>query len=129
MSKEHGHFHWNELMTRNREAAKAFYAETLGWTYEAFPMADGGDYAVCMMNGQPVGGMMEIKEGMGLDEMADRWFAYIAVDDIDARLEKVAAAGGAIERPAFDIEGVGRIAIVRDKAGSTVGWITPATEG
>ena len=129
MSKEHGHFHWNELMTRNREAAKAFYAETLGWTYEAFPMADGGDYAVCMMNGQPVGGMMEIKQGSGLDHVPDGWFAYIAVDDIDARLEKVAAAGGAIERPAFDVPGVGRIAMVRDKAGSAIGWITPAGEG
>ena len=128
MSTEHGHFHWNELMTRKREAAKAFYAETLGWTYDAFPMADGGDYAVCMMKGRPVGGMMEIEEGMGLDELADRWFAYIAVDDIDARLEKVAAAGGSIERPAFDIPGVGRIAIVRDKAGSAIGWITPAAE-
>ena len=129
MSKEHGHFHWNELMTRNREAAKAFYAETLGWTYEAFPMADGGDYAVCMMNGQPVGGMMEIKQGSGLDQVPDGWFAYIAVDDIDARLEKVAAAGGSIERPAFDVPGVGRIALVRDKAGSAIGWITPAGEG
>ena len=128
MSKEHGHFHWNELMTRNREAAKAFYAETLGWTYDAFPMGDGGDYAVCMMNGQPVGGMLEIKAGSGMDQAPDCWFAYIAVDDIDARLEKVAAAGGAIERPAFDVPGVGRIAIVRDKAGSSIGWITPAGE-
>ena len=129
MSREHGHFHWNELMTRDREAAKAFYGETLGWTYDAFPMADGGDYAVCMMNGQPVGGMLEIKPGTGLDDVPDCWFAYIAVDDIDARLEKVAAAGGAVERPAFDVPGVGRIAIVRDKAGSSIGWITPRTEG
>jgi predicted enzyme related to lactoylglutathione lyase len=129
MSKEHGHFHWNELMTRNREAAKAFYAETLGWTYDAFPMADGGDYAVCMMNGQPVGGMLEIKAGSSLDQVPDGWFAYIAVDNIDARLEKVAAAGGAVERPAFDVPGVGRIAVVRDKAGSAIGWITPASEG
>ena len=129
MSKEHGHFHWNELMTRDREAAKAFYAETLGWTYDTFPMADGGDYAVCMMNGRPVGGMLEIKPGTGLDDVPDCWFAYIAVDDIDARLEKVAAAGGAVERPAFDVPGVGRIAIVRDKAGSSIGWITPGTEG
>ena len=129
MSKEHGHFHWNELMTRDREAAKAFYAETLGWSYDAFPMADGGDYAVCMMNGQPVGGMLEIKPNPEMDHVPDCWFAYIAVDDIDARLEKVPAAGGAIERPAFDVPGVGRIAIVRDKAGSSIGWITPASEG
>ena len=129
MSTEHGHFHWNELMTWNREAAKAFYAETLGWTYDLFPMPDGGDYTVCMMDGQPVGGIFEMKQGMGFDGIPDNWFAYIAVDDIDARLETVAAAGGTIERPAFDIPGVGRIAILRDKAGSAIGWITPACEG
>jgi predicted enzyme related to lactoylglutathione lyase len=73
--------------------------------------------------------MLEIKEGSGLDHGPDGWFAYIAVDDIDARLEKVAAAGGTIERPGFDVPGVGRIAVVRDKAGSAIGWITPAGEG
>ncbi len=130
MTSEHGHFHWNELMTWKREAAKTFYAETLGWSFEAFPMADGGDYAVCMMDGTPVGGMMEMKDGMGFDGVPDHWFAYIAVDDIDARLEKVAASGGSILRPAFEVPMVGRIAIVRDAAGSAIGWITPAaTEG
>ena len=128
MTTDHGHFHWNELMTSDREAAKDFYSETLGWTYEAFPMADGGDYAVCMMDGQPVGGMMEMKEETRISGVSDCWFSYIAVDDIDARLERVAEAEGSIERPAFDIPGVGRVAIVRDRAGSAVGWITPAAE-
>ena len=128
MTTDHGHFHWNELMTSDREAAKDFYSETLGWTYEAFPMADGGDYAVCMMDGQPVGGMMEMKEETRISGVSDCWFPYIAVDDIDARLERVAEAEGSIERPAFDIPGVGRVAIVRDRAGSAVGWITPAAE-
>jgi predicted enzyme related to lactoylglutathione lyase len=26
-------FFWNELMTRDPERAKAFYADTLGWIY------------------------------------------------------------------------------------------------
>jgi uncharacterized protein len=37
----HGHFHWNELMTRNPEQAKSFYGATVGWTFEAMPMPDG----------------------------------------------------------------------------------------
>ncbi len=32
---EHGTFCWNELMTRDAEKAKAFYAATLGWTFAA----------------------------------------------------------------------------------------------
>lgn len=125
MSTEHGHFHWNELITSDREAAKDFYSETLGWTYEAFPMADGGDYTVCLMDGQPVGGMMEAPDEAAIRRVSNCWFPYIAVDDIDARLNRVAEAEGSVERPAFDIPGVGRIAIVRDRAGSAVGWITP----
>ena len=82
---------------------------------------------VCMAGDQPAGGIIEIEAGM--EAMAEIWFPYIAVDDIDRRLALVEAAGGKIERPAFDVPGVGRIAIVRDKAGCAVGWITPAEEG
>ena len=34
----HGHFYWNELMTRDAEKAKKFYSTTLGWTFE--PMSE-----------------------------------------------------------------------------------------
>jgi predicted enzyme related to lactoylglutathione lyase len=88
MSTEHGHFHWNELMTTHRDAAKDFYSETLGWTYESFPMADGGDYAVCMMDGQPVAGMVEVTDEDRIAGLPDCWFPYISVDDIDVRLER-----------------------------------------
>ena len=37
----HGHFYWNELMTRNAERDKKFYGATVGWTFEAMPMPDG----------------------------------------------------------------------------------------
>ena len=121
----HGHFHWNELNTWNVEKATEFYAETLGWTYDRFAMADGVDYTVCMSGGEPVGGIFEICKGQGMDEVPDHWFAYITVDDIDARLEEVEPAGGTICREPFDVPGVGRISIVQDKAGAVAGWITP----
>ncbi|MFQ5973749.1 MAG: VOC family protein [Alphaproteobacteria bacterium] len=129
MSK-HGHFHWNELMTWDAEKAKAFYADTLGWTFEAFPMPEGaGAYTVCKAGDDPVGGIMEMKPGTGFDGVPDHWFAYITVDDVDSRLAKVEAAGGQVMRPPFDVPNVGRIAIVKDAAGGAVGWITPAQEG
>jgi predicted enzyme related to lactoylglutathione lyase len=31
----HGHFHWNELMTKDAERAKRFYGGTIGWTFDA----------------------------------------------------------------------------------------------
>lgn len=124
----HGLFHWNELMTWSVEKAKAFYADTLGWSYEAFPMED-GDYTVCKAGDEVAGGIFEMKPGAGFDGISDQWFPYIAVDDIDARVAKVQGAGGEVMRPPFDVPGVGRIATVRDKAGAAVGWITPDEQG
>ena len=89
-------------------------------------MGDGGEYTVCMSGGEPVGGIFEICKGQGMDEVPDHWFAYIAVDDVDARLREVGAAGGTICREPFDGPGVGRISVVQDKVGGVVGWITPA---
>ncbi len=126
MNREHGHFHWNELMTNDREAAAKFYADTLGWTYNDMPMPEGFVYKVIMVGEQPVGGMMQIAPHMG--EMADHWIAYVAVDDVDARVAKVEAAGGKIAQPPFDVEGVGRIAMVVDATGAAMGWIQPAPQ-
>ena len=86
------------------------------------------EYTVCKSGDVPVGGMIEMS-GALFDGIPNHWFAYIAVDDIDARLAKVEAAGGDIIRPAFDVPKVGRIAVVKDKTGAAIGWITPAEQG
>jgi predicted enzyme related to lactoylglutathione lyase len=51
--------------------------------------------------------------------------SYIAVDDVDARVAKAVKAGAQVMKPAFDIPGVGRIAILTEPGGAGVGWITP----
>ena len=53
------------------------------------------------------------------------WFAYIEVDDVDARVKRIAANGGKLHREPFDIPDVGRIAIVADATGAMIGWMTP----
>ena len=123
----HGTFYWNELMTRSLDKAKAFYQETLGWQYEAHPMADGSTYTLCKAGETMAAGMLEMKPGGGFDGIPDHWFAYIAVDDIDTRIAGVEAAGGEICRAPFDVPDVGRFAVVKDSAGAFVGWVTPAT--
>lgn len=118
---DHGTFYWNELMTRSVEKAKAFYSKTLGWTYDDMPMEGGGMYYVAKSGDRVVGGLMQF-------EGPDMWFAYIAVDDLDARLKKLKEAGGTIKKEPFDIPGVGRIAIVADCNGAAQGWIVPAPQ-
>lgn len=121
---EHGSFIWNELNTHEPDKAKAFYAATLGWSFEPMAMENGVDYTVIVKGGRRIGGIFEMSaaEFAGLP---DHWLTYVAVDDVDARLAKVEAAGGSIIRPGFDVADVGRIGIVRDSTGAYLAWMTP----
>jgi predicted enzyme related to lactoylglutathione lyase len=121
----HGHFHWNELMTRDIERAKKFYADTLGWTYEAIQSPDGSTYWVASAEGQPVAGIFDLN-GPEYDGVPESWMAYIAVDDIDTRLRKAAQAGAKVMKEPLDVPGVGRIAILSEPGGAGIGWMTPA---
>jgi predicted enzyme related to lactoylglutathione lyase len=125
MPNSHGTFHWNELMARDVAAAKKFYAETIGWTYDGMPMPDGGTYWLAKMGDQPVAGIFDIS-GPDYQGVPDGWMPYLAVDDIDARVKKAVAAGARVMKPAFDVPGVGRIVILMEPGGAGVGWITPA---
>jgi predicted enzyme related to lactoylglutathione lyase len=122
---QHGHFHWNELMTRDVEGAKSFYGATVGWRFDAMPMVAGGTYWVCKAGDQPVAGILDISQPR-FEGIPAHWFAYLAVDDVDVRVAKATAAGAELMRPLFDIPGVGRIAILKDPTGAGLGWITPA---
>ncbi|MBC00443.1 MAG: glyoxalase [Rhodobacteraceae bacterium] len=124
MPVAHGIFYWNELMTRDVEGAKAFYGAALGWTFAPMPMPDGTYWLVMASGEAPVAGLFDIHM-MDDPQMQPHWMSYIAVDDVDARLEAAVGAGGSILRPPFDVEGVGRIAIVRDPEGAVTGWMTP----
>jgi predicted enzyme related to lactoylglutathione lyase len=113
-------------MTRDVEGAKAFYGETVGWQFDAMPMAE-GTYWVCKDGDKAVGGIFD----MSPPEFANippHWFAYLAVDDVAARTAKATAVGGELMRPLFDVPGVGRIAILKDPTGAVLGWITPTPQ-
>jgi len=125
MRGTHGTFYWNELMARDVEGAKKFYAQTMGWSFDAMPMPGGGSYWVAKIGDQPVGGIFDIS-GPDYNDVAVGWMSYIAVDDVDARVKKAVAAGAKVMKPAFDVPGVGRIVILQEPGGAGIGWMTPA---
>jgi uncharacterized protein len=125
MAWSHGHFHWNELMTRDVARAKNFYADAMGWTFDSMPMPDGGTYWLANAGGTPVAGIFDIS-GAKYKDVPESWMPYIAVDDVDARVKKAAKAGATVMKPAFDVPGVGRIVILAEPGGAGVGWMTPA---
>lgn len=126
MGDAHGDIHWNELITNDAEAAKKFYADVMGWSYDSMPMPD-GTYHVCKRGDDMVGGLFEASAEMGGDD--PHWQTYFAVDDVDASIEKIRAAGGSVVRDPFDVPGVGRIAMVADPTGAVSGIMKPAQQG
>ncbi|MEK4033261.1 VOC family protein [Methylocystis sp. IM3] len=119
----HGVVCWSELAVHDVARAQTFYAETLGWRFEPMTMPDMTYWIICCGEAR-VGGMFEMK-GAAFDGVPEHWLTYIAVDDIDARLAKAAAAGAKICKDAFDIPGVGRMAVLAEPGGAVVAWMTP----
>ena len=120
----HGHFHWNERMTRDAEGIKAFYQDTIGWTFDAMQTPDGKTYWLAIVSGQPVAGIFSI-DAPDFDGVPEAWMSYLAVDDVDARVAKAVKAGAKLMRPIFDVPDVGRIAILKEPGGAGIGWMTP----
>jgi predicted enzyme related to lactoylglutathione lyase len=120
----HGNFYWNELNTRDAEAAKNFYGSTLGWIFEPMPMPSGSTYWVAKLGDTPVAGIFSMS-GPDFEGVPEAWFSYISVDDVDKRTKKLVAAGGKIIRGPYDIANVGRLVILADNAGARLGFMTP----
>ena len=118
MSENHGKIIWTELMTRDFEGAKKFYTDICGWTFATMPYMEGMDETYNCAFGDdpsiPVCGIGDMDK-MQLDKnIPPHWFTYIAVDDVDAAAETARSNGGSIVREPFDVENIGRIAIMTD---------------
>ena len=122
---KHGYFYWNELMTRDVQQTKDFYAATLGWTFRDMPMGNGVTYTLIVDGETNIGGVMNMAGNPQFEGVPEGWVSYIAVDDIDAAVARVAKAGGTITQPPFDVPGVGRIAMIQQPGGAMIGWMTP----
>jgi predicted enzyme related to lactoylglutathione lyase len=84
-----------------------------------------GTYWLAKMGGKPVGGIFPLSSPQ-FDGVPESWMSYLAVDNVDGRVEKATAAGAKLMRPIFDVPNVGRIAILTEPGGAGVGWMTPA---
>ncbi|MDH4440253.1 MAG: VOC family protein [Rhizobium sp.] len=125
----HGTFIWHELMTPDPAAAKAFYGPLLGWEPTDMQM-EGFTYTSFAVPGFPFGvtGMMALTDEMKGQGIPPNWTGYIAVDDVDAMVADYQSNGGVICRPAQDIPGVGRFAVVADPQGAVLCIMTPMME-
>jgi len=120
MMSRDGVFGWHELMTTDVEGAKTFYAASLGWTFDQIKMGL-SSYWLAKLEGRPVAGIVDM--GRAPAGASSHWFSYVLVDDIEARVSAIEAAGGTVQRAPFLVGGIGRIAVVSDKSGADLGLL------
>ena len=122
-------YSWNELLSRDVEAAKAFYSEVFGWAYEGMGMGPDGTYWV-IQGGEDggMGGLMGRPPQLP-DFVPDHWAVYFIVADLDAKVAAVQAAGGGVMHGPTDVPGIGRISTVTDPAGGAFSMLQPAPQG
>jgi predicted enzyme related to lactoylglutathione lyase len=125
MTKTHGSWIWYELMTTDPEGAKAFYEAVVGWTMTP-GTSETGDYGfIANADGGMTGGLLKLTQDMTAHGARPCWLGYIGVDDVDAFLPRLEAAGGKVTMPARDVPMAGRIAMVTDCCGAPFYVMTP----
>src|ERR1700756_1335153 len=117
---------WVDLQTTDQSAAKQFYASLLGWSYDDNPMPQGGVYSMATVNGKTVAAIAPMPPGAP-EGRPPMWNTYIAVDDVDATVDKVGPAGGQVLMAPVDIGEAGRRAFVSDppRPAPGGGWGAP----
>jgi uncharacterized protein len=106
---------WNELQTRDSEAAGDFYGGLFGW--EAEPIEDDGRvvYTTIKNAGNQNGGFMPMTEQHG--DAPSFWLPYFTVSSRDAAMERARELGGTVFAGPLDLPS-GKIAVLGDPQGA-----------
>jgi len=93
-SDEHhpGKMVWADLTTPDLAAAEKFYGGLFGWTFQRIRAGE-VNYAVAMLDGRPIGGMVEKPIPAGQHQQS-AWLTFFATNDVEDG-KKVAVSHGA----------------------------------
>ena len=110
-----GSMWWAELLTRDVQSAKSFYAALLGWK-AVDTLKYGIHYSVFKLGDASVAGLLPIRADWG--PVSPYWQILFAVEDCDAAVERATSAGGSLVFGPNDIPNAGRAAIISDPGGA-----------
>jgi predicted enzyme related to lactoylglutathione lyase len=117
-SANEGLFVWYEHLTKDVQAAIAFYSEVVGWKTQPF----GDEYVMWVGSQGPLGGVMKLPEGMGAPP---HWMAHVGVANVDSTAALAKKLGGKVHKEPTDIPTVGRFAVLGDPQGAVISVFTP----
>jgi uncharacterized protein len=114
---EPGALAWNELNTRDVEGAKVFYGAVFGWGFDEMKMGENETYTMITLDGNPVGGILDLDERGVPAEIPAHWLVYFAVEDADATIAQAKERGANVMMEPIDLP-VGRFGILTDPHGA-----------
>jgi predicted enzyme related to lactoylglutathione lyase len=120
-----GKFVWYEHVSSDVKKAQAFYGSLLGWKVSPFPMGQ-STYDMILSGASldtMIGGYATSEDRKG-----SHWISYVSVEDVDATVKAVTAAGGKVVEPPSDIPEVGRQARIADPQGAEL-WVFKNLKG
>jgi predicted enzyme related to lactoylglutathione lyase len=119
-----GAFVWHEQVSDDPEQAQDFYTKLFGWGTESFDAA-GMEYTMISSGGQTHGGFGTAQESAP----PPHWLSHVGVENLDETIEKAKGAGGKVVAGPFDMENVGRMAILGDPQGAFISAYQSLREG
>jgi predicted enzyme related to lactoylglutathione lyase len=107
-------------MTPDAEASRSFYGDLFGWTAEVGSEEFGG-YFNFHRDGEPIAGGMPNND----PNTPNGWSVYLASDDAQATVDKVAANGGQVLVPPMPVGDLGTMAVLIDAGQASIGVWQP----
>ena len=104
---------WVTNLQHDVPTATAFYAELFGWEMESGP-EDVAPYALGRLRGREVAGIGTMPD----PDAPPAWVMEVRVDDLEATVAKVRAAGGTVLQQSVDFTPVGRLGVFEDRQGA-----------
>jgi predicted enzyme related to lactoylglutathione lyase len=113
-----GKFCWMEIATTDKEAAKKFYSELIGWEMKDTPAGDIGTYTMMNLGGKEVGGLYQLNQEQLSQNVPPHWLNYVLVEDADKVTNQAESLGAQILVGPMDVMDVGRMSVLKDPQGA-----------
>ena len=111
---------WIDTQQPDRDAALRFYGAVFGWSFENHLQRGDRAYDLATLDGRVVAAI-----GSGPSDTTATWTTYIGVDDVEAAVANVEAAGGTVVAPPLRAGSAGRLALVTDPTGANLALWEP----
>ncbi|SER27918.1 hypothetical protein SAMN05216188_109283 [Lentzea xinjiangensis] len=110
-------FCWMDLKTRDVTGTAAFFARALGWRF-AVDEDDWRKATKIYADGHPIGGVSDLANPVYPPGTPAHIAFYLAVDDVDRRVEAAVSNGARLVVPPFEAGDQGRTATLIDPFGA-----------